>query len=430
MNFENSRAFAQQLDANNELKNFRSRFHIPMHNGKESIYFTGNSLGLQPVKASEYLLREMEDWARLGGEGHMDARQPWIPYHEIFPQQLSKIIGCLPQEVVVMNSLTVNLHLLMVSFYKPTAKRYKILMEQKAFPSDQYAIESQVKFHQLDPKDTIIDIKTWGDEQTIRHGDIINAIQEYGDSLALVLIGGVNYYTGQVFDMKDITKAAHEAGAIAGFDLAHAAGNIELQLHDWDVDFACWCTYKYLNSGPGAVGGAFIHERHTTNTAINRFAGWWGHKKETRFKMEPGFQPIPTAEGWQLSNAPVFSMAVHKAAIELFEEAGMEKLFKKGKQLSAYLIFLLKDLAAKFPAHGIYVITPENENERGCQVSFIIKKDGKSVFNQLVQQGVSAGWREPEVIRVAPVPLYNTFEEVWQFSEMISKILAATKVVA
>ena len=430
MNFENSRAFAQQLDANNELKNFRSRFHIPMHNGKESIYFTGNSLGLQPVKASEYLLREMEDWARLGGEGHTDARQPWIPYHEIFPQQLSKIIGCLPQEVVVMNSLTVNLHLLMVSFYKPTAKRYKILMEQKAFPSDQYAIESQVKFHQLDPKDTIIDIKTWGDEQTIRHGDIINAIQEYGDSLALVLIGGVNYYTGQVFDMKDITKAAHEAGAIAGFDLAHAAGNIELQLHDWDVDFACWCTYKYLNSGPGAVGGAFIHERHTTNTAINRFAGWWGHKKETRFKMEPGFQPIPTAEGWQLSNAPVFSMAVHKAAIELFEEAGMEKLFKKGKQLSAYLIFLLKDLAAKFPAHGIYVITPENENERGCQVSFIIKKDGKSVFNQLVQQGVSAGWREPEVIRVAPVPLYNTFEEVWQFSEMISKILAATKVVA
>src|SRR5690606_17391213 len=282
--------------------------------------------------------------------------------------------------------------------------------------------------HQLNPHDAIIEIKPSDDAQTINHSNIINAIKENGDSIALVLIGGVNYYTGQVFDMKDITRAAHEVGAIAGFDLAHAAGNIELQLHEWDVDFACWCTYKYLNSGPGAVGGAFIHQRHINDNSLNRFAGWWGHDKETRFKMNPGFQPIPTAEGWQLSNAPVFSMAVHKAAIELFEEAGMEKLSKKGKQLSAYLVFLLKDLATKFPTHSISVITPENENERGCQVSFIIKKDGRSVFNQLMDQGVSAGWREPEVIRVAPVPLYNTFEEVWQFSDMICKILAATKV--
>ena len=428
MNFENTKSFAQTIDEQNGLKHFRSQFHIPKHGEKESIYFTGNSLGLQPKKATGYVLREMEDWARLGGEGHMDARQPWIPYHEIFPGQLSRIIGCQPEEVVVMNSLTVNLHLLMVSFYAPTPQRYKIIMEHKAFPSDQYAVESQVKFHGFDPGETIIEIKPRSNEQTIRHEDILAAINEHADSLAMVLFGGVNYYTGQVFNMESITRAAHNAGAIAGFDLAHAAGNIELHLHDWNVDFACWCTYKYLNSGPGGVGGAFIHQRHIADKSLNRFAGWWGYKKETRFKMDAGFDPIPTAEGWQLSNAPVLSMAVHKAAIELVDEAGMTNLSTKGKQLSAYLIFILKDLSAKFSEHEISIITPEKEEERGCQVSFIIKKDGKKVFEKLMALGVSAGWREPEVIRVAPVPLYNTFEEIWEFGEMINKILAGSTV--
>ena len=428
MNFENTRTFAQKLDTQNELKNFRSQFHIPKHGDKNSIYFTGNSLGLQPKKATDYVLREMEDWARLGGEGHTDARQPWIPYHEIFPGQLSRIIGCQPGEVVVMNSLTVNLHLLMVSFYAPTQQRYKIIMEHKAFPSDQYAVESQLKFHGFDPKKAIIEIKPRLNEQTIRHEDILAVIDEHADSLALVLFGGVNYYTGQVFNMESITRAAHNAGAIVGFDLAHAAGNIELHLHDWNVDFACWCTYKYMNSGPGGVGGAFIHQRHVTDKSLNRFAGWWGYKKETRFLMDAGFDPIATAEGWQLSNAPVLSMAVHKAAIELIDEAGMANLAVKGKQLSAYLIFILKELAAKFPDDEISIITPENDQERGCQVSFIIKKDGKKVFEKLMAQGVSAGWREPEVIRVAPVPLYNTFEEIWEFGEMINKILAGSTV--
>ena len=428
MNFENTRTFAQKLDEQNELKHFRSQFHIPKHGNKNSIYFTGNSLGLQPLKATDYVLREMEDWARLGGEGHTDARQPWIPYHEIFPGQLSRIIGCQPDEVVVMNSLTVNLHLLMVSFYAPTPQRYKIIMEHKAFPSDQYAVESQVKFHGFDPVEAIIEIKPRPNEQTIRHVDILAAINEHADSLALVLFGGVNYYTGQVFNMQSITQAAHHAGALAGFDLAHAAGNIELNLHDWNVDFACWCTYKYLNSGPGGVGGAFIHQRHIADKSLNRFAGWWGYKKETRFLMDAGFDPICTAEGWQLSNAPVLSMAVHKAAIELVDEAGMSNLSAKGRQLSAYLIFILKELSAKFPEDEISIITPEKEAERGCQVSFIIKKEGKKVFEKLVVQGVSAGWREPEVIRVAPVPLYNTFEEIWEFGEMINKILAGSTV--
>ena len=428
MNFENTKSFAQNIDEQNGLKHFRSQFHIPKHGEKESIYFTGNSLGLQPKKATDYVLREMEDWARLGGEGHTDARQPWIPYHEIFPGQLSRIIGCQPEEVVVMNSLTVNLHLLMVSFYAPTPQRYKIIMEHKAFPSDQYAVESQVKFHGFDPGEAIIEIKPRSNEQTIRHEDILAAINEHADSLAMVLFGGVNYYTGQVFNMESITHAAHKAGAMAGFDLAHAAGNIELRLHDWDVDFACWCTYKYLNSGPGGVGGAFIHQRHINDKSLNRFAGWWGYKKETRFLMDAGFDPIPTAEGWQLSNAPILSMAVHKAAVELADEAGMANLSAKGKQLSAYLIFILNELSTKFPEYKISVITPVKEEERGCQVSFIIKKDGKKVFEKLMAQGVSAGWREPEVIRVAPVPLYNTFEEIWTFGEMINKILTGSTV--
>jgi kynureninase len=423
MNFENTREFAKILDKQNELKHFRSQYLVPKYEDREVIYFTGNSLGLQPKRANEYVMREMDEWARLGGEGHTHAQIPWIPYGEIFPAQLSGIIGCKESEVVVMNSLTVNLHLMMVSFYKPTKDRFKIIMEYKSFPSDQYAVESQVRFHGFDPAEAIIEVKPREGDDVIRHEDIINTIKEHGDTVAMVLFGGVNYYTGQVFDMPAITETAHHVGAIAGFDLAHCVGNIELKMHDWEVDFACWCTYKYLNSGPGAIAGAFIHERHIADKSLDRFAGWWGYKKDTRFLMDPGFDPIPTAEGWQLSNAPILLMAVHKAALDVFEEAGMAKIASKGKELSAYLIYLLKDLSARIPGAGIRIITPENETERGCQVSFAIKDKGKQVFETLMQQGVSAGWREPEVIRVAPVPMYNTFEEVWSFVKMIEDIL-------
>lgn len=418
---QNTQIFAESLDKLDPLKKFRDRFHMPQQNGKDKIYFTGNSLGLQPKTASQYVQQELDDWAKLGGEGHFEARRPWFPYHEIFPQQLSKIIGCLPEEVVVMNSLTVNLHLLLVSFYRPTQKRYKIICEYKAFPSDQYVFESQVKYHGFDPATAIIEVKPREGQQAIRLEDIINTIQEHGDSIAIVLIGGVNYYTGQVFEMKKITEAAHSAGAYAGFDLAHAAGNIELKMHDWNVDFACWCTYKYLNSGPGSVGGAYIHQRHAGNKDMPRFAGWWGYTKETRFKMEKDFEAIPTAEGWQLSNAPVFSMAAHKAALDIFDEAGIEAVVKKGKQLSEYMIYIMKDINQRLPEKLISIITPTYETERGCQVSFIIKKKGKDVFNHLMEHGVSAGWREPEVIRVAPVPLYNSFEDIWRFGQIVEK---------
>lgn len=419
MKFENTLDFARQLDQEDPLKHFRNRFYIPQYNGKDKIYFTGNSLGLQPKTAREYILQEMDDWAVLGGEGHLEAKRPWLPYHEIFPQQLSKIIGCLPEEIVVMNSLTVNLHLLMVSFYRPTKERYRIICEYKAFPSDQYAFESQVRYHGFNPADAIIEVKPRAGEHTIRTEDILTTIHQFNNSTALVLFGGVNYYTGQIFDMKSITETAHAVGAYAGFDLAHAVGNVKLRLHHWNIDFACWCTYKYLNSGPGAVGGAYIHQRHAGNKNLPRFAGWWGYTKETRFSMEKGFDAIPTAEGWQLSNAPVFSMATHKAAIDIFEEAGMDALEKKGKELSDYLIYIMEDINQRLPEKLIEIITPKNESERGCQVSLLINKKGREVYNWLMQNGVSAGWREPEVIRVAPVPLYNTFEEVWRFGELV-----------
>lgn len=423
MTLQNTQIFAESLDKQDPLKHFRDRFHIPQHNGIDKIYFTGNSLGLQPKTVSQYVQQEINDWAQLGGEGHFEARRPWFPYHEIFPQQLSKIIGCLPDEVVVMNTLTVNLHLLLVSFYRPTQQRYKIICEYKAFPSDQYVFESQVKYNGFDPATAIIEVKPREGQQAIKLEDIISTIQEHGDSIAIVLLGGVNYYTGQVFDMKKITEAAHSVDAYAGFDLAHAAGNIELQMHDWNVDFACWCTYKYLNSGPGSVGGAFIHQRHAGNKDMPRFAGWWGYTKETRFKMEKGFEAIPTAEGWQLSNAPVFSMAAHKAALDIFEEAGIEAIVKKGKQLSEFMIYIMNDINQRLPEKIISIITPTPETERGCQVSIVIKKKGKEVFNYLIENGVSAGWREPEVIRVAPVPLYNSFEDVWRFGQIVEKSL-------
>jgi len=419
MNFQNTQEFAKQLDAQDELKHFRDQFYIPMMHGNECIYFTGNSLGLQPKSTQDYVLNELEDWATLGVEGHFHARNPWMPYHEIFPQQLSKIVGCLSNEVVVMNQLTVNLHLLMVSFYRPSKTKYKIICEAKAFPSDQYALESQVKFHGFDYNDAVIEIAPRAYEHCIRTEDILAAIEEHKDSLALVIFGGVNYYTGQVFDMKTITAAAHKVGVFCGFDLAHAAGNIELHLHDWDVDFACWCSYKYLNSGPGGVSGVYIHEKHCTNTDLQRFAGWWGYEKESRFKMGKGFKAIPTAEGWQLSNAPILSMAAHKAALDIVEEAGMARLSAKAKMLSNYLLFVIDAVNAN---QNIEVITPRNEAEKGCQVSMLMKQNGKQIFDELTKQGVIADWREPNVIRIAPVPLYNSFEDVWEFGDIITKL--------
>lgn len=420
---QNTLTYAQQQDEQDSLSHFRSKFYIPQINGKDSIYFTGNSLGLQPKSAKNYIETEVEDWASLGVEGHVHARHPWVSYHEMFPPLLAKIVGCKENEVVAMNQLTVNLHLLMVSFYRPTKQRYKIICEAKAFPSDQYAFESQVQFHGLNPNEAIIEVSPRVGEHTIRHEDIIKAIEDNADSLALVLFGGVNYYTGQLFDMKSITDAAHKAGAYAGFDLAHAAGNAELHLHDWEVDFACWCSYKYLNSGPGGVAGIFIHEKHTTNNALPRFAGWWGTSKSNRFKMLPEFEPIPTAEGWQLSNAPIFSMAVHKASLDIFEEAGFENLLAKGRKLSNYLLFVLDEINASQNHKVIEVITPRIEKEKGCQVSMLMLERGKEIFETLISKGVIADWREPNVIRVAPTPLYNSFEDVWRFGEIISGIL-------
>ena len=421
MIFENNLAFANQLDEQNSLNHFREQFYIPVINGNECIYFTGNSLGLQPKTTQDYVVNELEDWANFGVEGHFHATNPWFSYHEMFPQQVAKIVGALPEEVVVMNQLTVNLHLLMTTFYRPTKERFKIICEAKAFPSDQYAFESQVKLHGFNPDEAIIEVKPREGEYSIRTEDIIATIEKHSSSIALVLFSGVNYYTGQVFDMPSITKAAHNIGAYCGFDLAPAAGNIELHLHDWDVDFACWCSYKYLNSGPGGVAGAYIHQKHFTNKSLQRLAGWWGQNKTNRFKMEKGFDPIETAEGWQLSNAPILSMAAHKASLDIFEDAGIENLVAKGKQLSDYLFFIIEELNSTLTKKAIEIITPKNE--KGCQVSMLMLQKGKEVFEALKQNGVLADWREPNVIRIAPVPLYNTFKEIYHFGEIVKRIL-------
>ena len=424
LKFKNTAEYAAFLDDQDTLKHFREKFYIPLINGKESIYLTGNSLGLQPKTTQDYVLNELEDWANYGVEGHFHAANPWVSYHELFPDLLAGIVGGLPEEIVVMNQLTVNLHLLMISFYRPTPKRYKIICEAKAFPSDQYAIHSQVLLHGYDPASTIIEVAPRPGSHVILKEDILETIQLHGNETALVLFGGVNYYNGQVFDMQSICKAAQIAGALCGFDLAHAAGNIPLELHDWNVDFACWCSYKYLNSGPGGVAGAFIHQRHLAEKNLPRLAGWWGHDKENRFKMEKEFVPIPTAEGWQLSNAPVLSMSAHKASLDIFKEAGMHNLVKKGKELSSYLMYILKEINLSLADKAIEIITPENDPERGCQVSMLMLKDGRKVFDELLKQGVIADWREPNVIRVAPVPLYNSFSDVFQFGEIIRTVLA------
>ncbi len=421
VHFQNSLDFARQLDSNDPLKGFRDKFYLPIINGQECVYFTGNSLGLQPKTTQDYVLNELEDWASFGVEGHFHARQPWFSYHEMFPQLLTKIVGGLPEEIVVMNQLTVNLHLLMASFYQPSSERFKIICEAKAFPSDQYAFESQVRFHGFDPDKAIIEVAPREGEHVIRTEDILSTIQQNAAETALVIFSGVNYYNGQVFDMKAIAKAAHEAGAYCGFDLAHAVGNIELHLHDWEADFACWCSYKYLNSGPGGVAGAFVHQKHFSNTNLPRLAGWWGYEKSTRFLMQKGFKPIETAEGWQLSNAPILSMAAHKASLDIFEEAGMDRLLAKGKMLSDYLFYIIDSINAATAEKLIEVITPRDA--KGCQASMLMRKMGREVFEALKNNGVIADWREPNVIRVAPVPLYNSFEDIHRFGEIIRGIL-------
>jgi kynureninase len=422
MQFQNTQSFAQECDRNDPLAGYRQKFLIPKHNGEDVVYLTGNSLGLQPVTTRAAINAELDDWAKHGVEGHFVANKPWMPYHEFLTEKSARLVGAKPTEVVCMNQLTVNIHLMMVSFYRPRGLRYKILCEAKAFPSDQYALESQVRFHGYDYEDAVIEIAPREGEHTIRHEDIYEAIQKHKDELALVFIGGVNYYSGQVFDMAAITKAAHAVGAYAGFDLAHAAGNLVLRLHDWDVDFACWCSYKYLNSGPGSVAGVFVHARHA-DSGLVRFAGWWGHDKATRFKMEKGFNPIPGAEGWQLSNAPVFSMAAHNAALEIFDEVGMEKLRAKTEKLAAYLEYIIDEISKKHN-NCLEIITPRDWKQRGCQISVIAHGYGRKLFDTLMKNGVLPDWREPNVIRMAPVPLYNSFEDVWRFGQKLEEAMS------
>lgn len=424
MEFKNTAAFAAALDDKDALKNFREQFYIPIINDNESIYFVGNSLGLQPKATQDYVLKELEKWANFGVEGYFHGEQPWLDYHDQFLPLLAPIVGALPEEIVVMNNLTVNLHLMMVSFYRPTSERYKIICEAKAFPSDQYAFETQVKLKGYDPAAAIIEVAPRHGEHLIRTEDILATIEQHKETVSLVLFSGINYYSGQVFNMQAITAAAHTAGAFCGFDLAHAVGNIELQLHDWEVDFACWCTYKYLNSGPGGVAGAYIHQRHATDTTVPRLAGWWGHDKETRFLMEKGFQPIPTAAGWQLSCTPVLNLSTHKAALDIFAAAGMQNIIEKGQQLSDYLLFIIHQINGEYAEPAIEIITPADA--KGCQLSLLFAKNGKEIFDALKAHGVLADWREPNVIRVSPVPLYNNFTDVYHFGEILRQLVAST----
>lgn len=424
MIFENTLKFAQQLDNQDELSEYRNEFIFPQHEGKNVIYFTGNSLGLQPKSAKKYVDEVMSDWANMAVEGHFYSQKPWWDYHERFAEPLSKIVGAKPSEVTVMNTLTVNLHLMMVSFYRPTKTRFKIICEEKAFPSDQYMFQSQVYFHSLNlgfnPEDAIVEIKRRDGEHNIRIEDVLAKISEIGDELALVLIGGVNYYTGQVFDMKTITAAGHQVGAKVGWDLAHAAGNIKLDLHDWGVDFACWCSYKYMNSGPGNVSGVFVHEKHHHDKNLPRFAGWWGHNKEKRFKMEPNFDAVHGADGWQISNLPILSLAPYLASVEMFAEVGMEKLLAKRNKITAYLEFILHEIDKEVDS-TFEIITPTNPDERGCQLSVFLHGEGRSLFDYLMKNGVITDWREPNVIRLAPVPLYCSFEDMYRFGQVLKK---------
>ncbi|TVZ57729.1 kynureninase [Flavobacteriaceae bacterium MAR_2010_105] len=414
--------YANEQDQNDELASYRNRFHIPKDkNGLDLIYMTGNSLGLQPKQTKAYINQELEDWANLGVEGHTAAKHPWMPYHEFLTNSMAEIVGANPIEVVVMNTLTANLHLMMVSFYKPTAKRYKIVIEADAFPSDKYAVESQLRHHGFDDKVGLILWKARQGEELVRYEDLEAIMEQQGDEIALVMIGGVNYYTGQYFDLKRITELGHKHGCLVGFDCAHGAGNVQLNLHDSGADFAVWCTYKYLNSGPGSLAGAFVHERHAYDKTLNRFTGWWSHNKQTRFNMRQEFDVIPGAEGWQLSNPPILSLAAIRASLDIFAEVGMKKLTEKSKKLTGYFEFLIIELNHK----DIKIITPSNPKERGCQLSIQVKKANKNLHLKLTEAGIISDWREPDVIRCAPVPLYSSYKDVYTLVERLKTVLNA-----
>ena len=421
MTFENTLAFARKMDRQDPLRKYRKYFLQPLLHGRPATYFVGNSLGLQPTTTKKIILEELEDWGRLAVEGHFRGRRPWMYYHKLSKKALADIVGAKPPEVIAMNQLTVNLHLMMVSFYRPTRQRYKIIMEAGAFPSDQYAVESQLRFHHLNPEEALIELSPRSGEFVLRQEDILGAIRQHGHTVALVLLSGVQYYTGQLFDIQRITEAGHKVGAYVGFDLAHAAGNVPLALHRHQVDFAVWCSYKYLNSGPGGIAGAFVHEKHKSNPALPRFAGWWGHRERERFKMKKGFKPMPGADGWQLSNFPILAGAAHLASLQLFAQAGMPALRKKSVLLTGYLYFLLQQIDPQ--ATHFTIITPQHPLERGCQLSLLFKKKGKKIFNALNRQGFLPDWREPNVIRAAPVPLYNTYEEVFHFASALHTLL-------
>ena len=419
--FQYSEAFAKEMDEKDPLSHFRERFHFPKVNGQEAIYFCGNSLGLQPKSVKDYIDSELENWANLAVDGHFHGEDAWYHVRKKSKPALAEIVGAQEHEVVAMNNLSVNLHLLMVSFYQPTNERYKIIVEAGAFPSDQYMLETQIKFHGLDPLDVLIELKPRSGEQTLRTEYIVEEIRKQGESLALVNMAGLQYYTGQLFDMRAITAAAHSVGALAGFDLAHAAGNVDLRLHDWDVDFATWCSYKYMNSGPGNVSGIFVHERFADRADLPRFAGWWGHDEGERFKMEKGFVPMYGADGWQLANSNILALAAHQASLDIFQEAGMANLRAKSEKLTAYLEYLIREISGE---SGILeIITPKNPSERGCQLSLHIHRGGKAVFDEWYNQGVVGDWRNPNVIRLAPTPLYNSFLDVFRFAKILEHSL-------
>lgn len=415
-------AFAVQQDREDELSAYRDRFHLPKdNNGNSLIYLCGNSLGLQPKSAKEYINQELEDWANLGVEGHIHAKNPWLRYHEYLNEASAKLVGAKPIEVVTMNTLTANLHFMMVSFFKPTKKRYKILIESDAFPSDKYAVESQLRHHGFDDKEGLVLWSPREDEELLRYEDLESILDKQGDEIALIMIGGVNYYTGQYFNLKRITELGHEHGCIVGFDCAHGAGNVKLDLHDSGADFAVWCSYKYLNSGPGSLSGCFVHQRHAYDKDLNRFTGWWSHNKGTRFNMRHEFDVIPGAEGWQLSNPPILSMAAIRASLDIFNEIGIDKLVEKSRKLTGYFEFLLSEIGEEV----VRVITPKNPEERGCQLSIQVINSDKSLFDELMNAGVISDWREPDVIRCAPVPLYNSFEDIYRMVKKLKNILNA-----
>ena len=415
MNFKATASFAEAKDAADELKHFKSCFHFPKSGDKDAIYFCGNSLGLQPKNVEAAILQELSDWKNLGIGGFLKAKNPWMYYQEYFKPSLAKIVGARPEEVTVMNSLTVNLHLLMLTFYKPTQQRYKIIMEAGAFPSDQYAVETQAKLYGFDPAKAIIEISPRQGERTLQTEDILASFEQHSDELAMVMLGGINYYTGQLFDMKTITAATHKVGAIAAFDLAHAVGNAPLALHDWDVDFAVWCSYKYLNGGPGAVGGVYVHERFANNPETPRLAGWWGNDEDGRFKMEKGFKAKSNASGWNISTAQILNMVSLKASLEIFEEAGFENIRTKSVDLTAYLEFLLHQLTNL----NFEIITPVDPSARGAQLSLYFKERGKEIHEKMIESGIIVDYREPGVIRVAPAPLYCSYSDVYKFYEIL-----------